>query len=71
MHSDTTLLHEEIARLPLEKIGKALSYIRYLITEDDALFISEKEEEELHRRWLSNDFIDSSEMLAKIKRIPQ
>jgi len=65
------LLVEEVSRLPLEKVGKALSFVRFLEQEkEEELFIEAKEENELYELRHSSDFISSKEMLAKIKELP-
>jgi vancomycin permeability regulator SanA len=67
MYQANKFLYDEISRLPFEKVGKALSYVRYLQKEtEDELFISEEEEAELHELRQSDEFISSDEMLAKI-----
>jgi len=71
MLQENRLLYEEIERLPLEKVGKALSYVRYLEKEtDDELFLSLDEEKELHDLRLSDDFVSSADLLAKIQGLP-
>ena len=62
------LLIDEISKLPFEKVGKALSFVRYLGQEiEEELFIDEVEENELHKLRESGEFINSAEMFAKIK----
>jgi len=71
MSQANRFLYEEISRLPLEKVGKALSYVRYLKNEaEDGLFIDMLEENELHDLRTSSNFVDSSEVLAKIEELP-
>jgi len=68
MYQANKVLYDEISRLPIEKVVKALSYVRYLENEaEEELFISEEEEAKLHELRKSGDFISSEEMLAKIK----
>jgi len=64
-------LYDEISRLPLEKIGKALSFVRYLAQEPEMEpFLDLAEEAELHGLLASGDFVDASEVLAKIMDLP-
>ena len=65
------ILFYEISKLPVEKIGKAISFIRYLSQEaEDELFLDEDEEIELHNLLNSSDFVSSKDMLAKIEELP-
>ena len=64
------LLFDEIAKLPFEKVGKALSFVRYLEQESEAeLLLEPTEEAELHELRVSDDTVDSSEVFAKIKEL--
>ena len=64
-------LYDEISRLPIEKIGKALSFVRYLKQEADMeLLLDPTEENELHDLRMSGDFVDASRLLAKIQGMP-
>ena len=64
-------LFDEVAKLPLEKIGKAISFIRFLEQEQDLeLVFADNEEEELHELLESGDFVDASELMARIKALP-
>ena len=63
-------LYEEIAKLPLHKVGKVLSFVLYLKQEDDDLWLDADFEDELHARMQSDDFVTSSELLAKIQSLP-
>ena len=61
------LLYDKIAELPHEKIGQALSFVRYLGQEpSEELYLDPVEEEELHELLASDDFVDSSVVFAKI-----
>jgi hypothetical protein len=65
------ILFEEISKLPLEKLGKALSYVRYLGQEPEAeLFLEPVEEKELYEILATEDGINSSEMFAMIEGLP-
>ena len=64
-------LYDEIVRLPLNKIGKALSYVRYLEQEpDEELFLDTAEESELHALRTSGNFTDALDLLSRIKELP-
>ena len=65
------LLFDEISKLPIEKLDRALSYIRYLATEPETeLLIDPEEEAELHALLTSDDFTNASGLLAKIEGLP-
>jgi len=71
MHMQREMLVEEVARLPLEKVGKAISFIRYLERETDAeLWLDPAEEAELRLALASGETVDSAELLAKIEGLP-
>jgi len=71
MLQENRLLYDEIAKLPLEKIGKALSYVRYLEREvQEELFLDPAEEAGLHEILVSGDFVSSEDLFAKINRLP-
>ena len=60
-------LVDEVLRLPLEKIGKAVSYVRFLGQEAEAeLWLDDLEEDELHRL-RAGEFVDSADLLARIE----
>ena len=64
-------LYIEIAKLPLEKVGKALSFIRYLEQEaEPELLLDPAEELELHQLLANGSFVNASEVLEKIKALP-
>ena len=64
------ILYNEISRLPIEKIGKAISFIRFLEQESDVtLHIDEDEENELHELLNSGQFISSESLNAKIMEL--
>ena len=64
-------LYHEITKLPLEKVGKALSFIRYLEQEaEPELLLDPGEELELHQLLASDMLVGASEVLAKIKALP-
>ena len=66
------ILFDEISRLPFEKVGKALSFVRYLEKEAEAeLLLDPAEESELHELRVSGDFVSSSDILAKIKGLSE
>jgi hypothetical protein len=65
------LLLEEISKLPIEKIGKVLSFVRYLDQEPETeLFLDPSEDNELDALYKSGDFVDASEIEEKIKAMP-
>jgi hypothetical protein len=65
------VLSEEIARLPLEKIGKAVSFVRYLSQESETeLVLDPGEEAALRADLMSGDFVGASNVLAKIEELP-
>jgi len=71
MEQARQLLVDEVSRLPLEKVGKALSFLRYLEQEPEpVLLIDPVEENELHELLASGDFVSSSELKAKIEAMP-
>jgi hypothetical protein len=65
------MLLNEISRLPLEKIGKVISFVRFLEQEPEyELVLNPDEDDELYDLLDSNDVVDSSELLAKIMELP-
>jgi hypothetical protein len=73
MEQERQILLNEISKLPFEKMGEALSFIRYLAQAPKSeLLIDPIEESELRGILASGNgnFIDSSELLAKIKELP-
>jgi hypothetical protein len=71
MQQTQKLLFDEISSLPIEKIGKALSFVRYLNREPETeLWLDPEEETELHTLLTSGDTVDASELIAKIKELP-
>jgi len=66
------ILAEEILKLPTEKVGKALSFVKYLHLEQEMeLALDEGEEGELYDILANEETISSEDMLAKIKGIKQ
>ena len=64
-------LIDEITKLPIDKIGKALSFVRYIGQETEhELVIDPIEETELMEIYASGDMVDASELLKKIKELP-
>ena len=64
-------LYDEVSRLPLEKIDKAVSFIRFLEQEpEQELIFAAGEEAELRELLASDDLADANELLAKIKALP-
>ena len=60
-------LYDEIMKLPVEKIGKAISYIHFLEQEPETeLYIDPFEEIELHELLASGDMVDAPGVLANI-----
>ena len=66
------ILFDEISKLPLEKISKVISFVRFLKQEDneEQLFLDELEEIEFHKILNNKNFINSKEMFAKIEELP-
>ena len=65
------ILLDEIVKLPVEKIGKVISFVRYLEQEAETeLVLDSTEEIELYELIASGDFVDASEVLDKIKELP-
>jgi len=65
------LLCDEVAKLPHEKLGNALSFVRYLLQEpSEELYLEPEEEDELLELMNSDDFVDSSVVFAKIEAMP-
>ena len=59
------LLYNEISQLPIEKMGKVLSFVRYLKQEaEEELWLDPSEEDELHELRTSGDFVDASDVLV-------
>jgi len=64
-------LYDEIVKLPVHKVGKALSFIRYLEQEPEVeIFIDPAEEAELQEIYSSGDFVSSRDLLVKIMALP-
>ena len=64
-------LFDEILKLPVEKIGKVLTFVRFIEQESESeLILDPIEEDELHGLLTSDDFITSSDLLAKIEALP-
>ena len=60
-------LYDEVSKLPLEKICKAISFIRFLEQEPEQELILDADEEiELHELLASDDLVEAVEVLAKI-----
>ncbi|MDR1616262.1 MAG: hypothetical protein LBR98_04550 [Syntrophomonadaceae bacterium] len=71
MEQAQRILFKEISKLPLEKVDKALSFIRYLEQEPDTeLFLEPAEEAELRALLASGDTVDAGELLPRIKGLP-
>ena len=68
MEQAYAILHDKISRLPIEKVGKALSFIGYLEQEQELeIVLTDEESEEFYNRLNSDDFITSEELSAKIE----
>lgn len=68
MRQEQAVLFDKISKLPFEKLGKVISFVGYLEQEAETeLWLEPKEAEELDMIYNSGDFVDSSELLAKIK----
>ena len=64
-------LYDAITKLPLEKVGKALSFVRYLEQEPESeLLLDPMEETELLDHLGSNETVAASEVLSKIMALP-
>ena len=62
------LLYSEISKLPIEKVGKALAFVRYLEQETETeLFLDSVEEAELNDLIGSDDFMSDAELLVEIE----
>ena len=71
MIQEHAILYNEISKLPIEKIGKAISFIRFLEQEPDIiLHIDEDEEKELHELLNCGQFVSSESLHAKIMELP-
>ena len=71
MSQANQMLFNEISKLPLEKVGKAISFIRFLEQESESeLLIDPLEETELYDIIISGETINSSELLSKIEAMP-
>jgi len=71
MTSAQQSLYNEIVKLPPEKLGKAMSFVRYLVQEPEPeLIFSPGEEDELHALYASDDFVDAADVFEKIMRLP-
>lgn len=65
------VLYDEIKSLPVEKIGKILSYIQYIKQEQEMeLFLDPQEEDRFHKILATEEGISSAEMLALIEDLP-
>ena len=65
------ILFNEISKLPFEKVSKAISFIRFLEQEaEPELLLDPDLEDELYGILASGDTVDSSDLLAKIKEMP-
>ena len=65
------LLQDKISKLPIEKVGKVLSFIGYLEQEEEAeLILADDELDEIYTGLNSDDFITADELAAKIKALP-
>ena len=61
------ILYDEISRLPIDKIGKVLSYVKYINREcDNQLHLESYEEDELDDLYKFGDFIDESDVKTSI-----
>jgi len=64
-------LCDTILKLPVDKVGKVLSFVRYLEQEPEAeLFLDPVEESELYELLASGDLVDSAALLTKIRDLP-
>ena len=65
------VLFDEISKLPLEKVGKVLSYVRFVIQEqEEEIWLDPAEDNELDALYKSDDFVDASVVEAKIDAMP-
>ena len=64
-----TLL-DEISKLPFDKVGKVLSYVRFVLQEyGEEILLDEVEDDELDALYETGDFVDASVVEAKIKQM--
>ena len=64
-------LVNKISRLPVEKLNIAITFINFLEQQkESALLIEPFEEDELHEILISDEFVESSEIFAKIEAMP-
>ena len=64
-------LYDEIVELPPEKLGKALSFVRFLKQEPELEpFLDPDEAAALQALYYSDDFSSSADVLDKIMRLP-
>ena len=62
---------EQVRALPYEKIGKVLSYVQFLAQEhDNELRLGAEEDVDLDAMLASGDFVDSTELWAKVRILP-
>ncbi|MCL2088959.1 MAG: hypothetical protein FWH14_05715 [Oscillospiraceae bacterium] len=65
------ILFNEISKLSFDKVNKAMSFIRFLERETEPeLLFDTGEEDELYEILSSGEMIDSADLLAKIKGMP-
>ena len=64
------VLLNEVLKLPVEKVGKALSFVRFLLEEtEEELHLDSAEEMELYQIIGSNEFATRDDMLSKIMEL--
>ena len=65
------ILLDEISKLPFDKMGKVLSYVRFIGQEqEEEVWLDPAEDDELDALYESGDFVDASVVEAKIKGLP-
>jgi len=63
-------LFDEISKLPIEKVGKVLSFIKYIEQESETeLYLDPLEEAQLHELRISEDTVDASKVFEKIEKL--
>ena len=64
-------LTEEVLKLPTEKLGKVLSFVRFTLSEqEDELCLESSELTELLTIHQADDFTSNTDMLAQIMELP-
>jgi hypothetical protein len=73
MQYSQQILIDEIIKLSPDKVGKALSFVRYLEKEPDSeteILLAPSEEAELRELLASGDFVSAPDVLSRIEALP-